>query len=73
MARLVPSELVPKRIWLFNSTVYAIESVKPTRLLQLKWIVFSANWLCNFKQNHLYKFIATCFIIGYKVEEDIKV
>ena len=72
MVGFVPTELVPKEIWLFNSTAYAIEPVKPSRFLQLKWIVFAANWLHNFKQNYLYRFITTCFIIVYKVEEDIK-
>ena len=43
MAGLVPNELVPRRIWLFISTAYAIEPVKPNRFLQLKWIVFTAD------------------------------
>ena len=68
MAGFVPSELVPKRIRLFNWTAYAIEPVKPSIFLQLKWIVFTANWLLNFKQNYLCRFIATCFIIVYKVD-----
>ena len=72
MAGLVPSELVAMRIWWFHSTACAIELVKPCRFLKLKWIVFTANWYCNFKQNYLYRFIATCFKIVYKVEEDIK-
>ena len=50
LAGLVPSELIPKGLWLFISIAFAIEIVKPTRFLKLKWIVFTANSFRNFKK-----------------------